>query len=396
MIRIVFVDDEPNVLKGLMDALRRQRRSWEMTFFESGSQALNFLSQNSADIIVSDMRMPQMDGGELLEAVRQLHPHMTRIVLSGHSERDQLLRASAVAHQYLSKPCNGQALRDALAGIARAREQFSNRGVHEMVGRLDALTSVGALQQEMMQFTAGGSSIHEALAILLAKESDLEARVVELACQAFPELDLGVQSNTKVLDALGFERVHGISLAASMVADLIQCNAFEKFGHARWIKHSLRCARIAEELIFEPDQKAAGFSAGLLHNIGEVVHSLIEPEVYVEIGNAIASDASDPCEVETNALGFHHGQTGGFLLDSWGLKPEIAQVALHHHETEPTLSSALKGQERLLSMTKAIQLADRLADCDSSANEPLAESTSRVIQTLRDDWSRRDTALVEA
>ena len=71
MTRIIFVDDEPNVLMGLKDALRKQRRIWDMTFVEGGQQALDYLSHNSVDIIVSDMRMPQMDGTRRFTCTRE-------------------------------------------------------------------------------------------------------------------------------------------------------------------------------------------------------------------------------------------------------------------------------------------------------------------------------------
>lgn len=141
--RILFVDDEANVLHGLRDALRKARRKWDMAFASGGKEALEYLATNPCDIIVSDMRMPGMDGAELLEHVRQDHPHMTRLVLSGHSEREQLRRAAAVAHQYLGKPCNGQILHDTLNRVSLARARTPSRSVQEIVGRLAALPSVG-------------------------------------------------------------------------------------------------------------------------------------------------------------------------------------------------------------------------------------------------------------
>lgn len=396
MTRIIFVDDEPYILRGLKDALRKQRRSWDMTFVESGQQALDYLSQNSVDIIVSDMRMPQMDGAVLLETVRDLYPHMTRLVLSGHSERDQLLRASAVAQQYLSKPCDGQVLRDSLASLVSARERSPGRAVQEMVGRLDGLTSVGAMHQELMQFTAGGSSPKEALAILLNQDSGLAMRVTELSGQAFPELDFPLESNEKIVDALGFERVRAIALVTAIVADLARGNTSDELNYGQWLKHSLRCARIAEEMISCSAHKGICFAAGLLHDIGRVVHSLNAPEIYGEIWNGKSSADSDTCDLEANALGLHHGETGCFLLESWGLNPIIAQVSLHHHQSEPVLLSALNDQEAVLSITRAVQQADRLADYPSFADESGADSPPQIVRELLDTWAKCETQLVEA
>ena len=104
--RILFVDDEPMVLKGLQRTLRKMRQDWEMTFVSSGRQALNVLVKKPMDVIVSDMRMPEMDGGRLLVEVKKQHPHIVRIILSGQLDQEMTLKSVQLAHQSLSKPCD--------------------------------------------------------------------------------------------------------------------------------------------------------------------------------------------------------------------------------------------------------------------------------------------------
>jgi CheY-like chemotaxis protein len=69
--RILFVDDEPMVLRGLQRTLRKMRAEWDMTFVTSGRSALNVLDKKPIDVIVSDLRMPEMDGGRLLAEVKK-------------------------------------------------------------------------------------------------------------------------------------------------------------------------------------------------------------------------------------------------------------------------------------------------------------------------------------
>ena len=64
--RILFVDDEPMVLKGLQRTLRKMRDMWDMTFTPSAEKALAILDHHPMDVIISDMKMPQMDGTQLL------------------------------------------------------------------------------------------------------------------------------------------------------------------------------------------------------------------------------------------------------------------------------------------------------------------------------------------
>ena len=62
MKRILFVDDEPKVLEGIQRMLRPMRHEWDMVFAQSGQEALSILAEQPADVVVSDMRMPRMDG----------------------------------------------------------------------------------------------------------------------------------------------------------------------------------------------------------------------------------------------------------------------------------------------------------------------------------------------
>src|SRR5271169_5343602 len=108
--RLLFVDDETNILDGLRRALHGMRNEWDMHFVDSAEAALRALDEKPFDVVVSDMRMPKMDGAQLLELVKQRHPDVIRMVLSGQSSRAAVLRSLAPAHQFLSKPCDPQEL----------------------------------------------------------------------------------------------------------------------------------------------------------------------------------------------------------------------------------------------------------------------------------------------
>src|SRR5664280_1239179 len=102
--RILFVDDEPNILAGLERTLRPMRTQWEMEFVSGGDEALQALALDSFNAVVTDMRMPGMTGAQLLDKVRDQFPQTIRIVLSGQSDREAMVRSISSAHQFLSKP----------------------------------------------------------------------------------------------------------------------------------------------------------------------------------------------------------------------------------------------------------------------------------------------------
>ena len=106
MEKILFVDDETMVLHGLQRMLHTLRNEWEMVFVDSGLKALEIMAQGPFDIIVADMRMPGMNGAELLNEVMILYPQTIRFILSGYSDEDLILQSLSATHQFIAKPCD--------------------------------------------------------------------------------------------------------------------------------------------------------------------------------------------------------------------------------------------------------------------------------------------------
>src|SRR3954471_3561241 len=111
MKHVLFVDDESKVLDGLKRSLRPLRNEWNMTFVTSGVEALKTLEQAPFDVVISDMRMPGMDGAQLLKEVHQRYPQTVRIVLSGQSDQESIYRSIGSTHLYLAKPCETEQLK---------------------------------------------------------------------------------------------------------------------------------------------------------------------------------------------------------------------------------------------------------------------------------------------
>src|SRR5262249_18374660 len=105
--RILFVDDEVNVLQGLRRMLNTMRHEWDMVFVESGQDALALLAQAPCDVIVSDMRMPGMDA-DFLAKVRQEFPDTVRFMLTGKATLAVALQAinEGAISRFFTKPCN--------------------------------------------------------------------------------------------------------------------------------------------------------------------------------------------------------------------------------------------------------------------------------------------------
>lgn len=114
MANLLLIDDQPNILSALTRVLHK--RPWQVTTCERPEKALELLTQQNFDLILSDYRMPGMDGITLLQFVRQRQPEAMRLLLTAHGDREALIKAinQAEIFRFLSKPWDDYELLTAL------------------------------------------------------------------------------------------------------------------------------------------------------------------------------------------------------------------------------------------------------------------------------------------
>jgi CheY-like chemotaxis protein len=118
-IRVIFVDDEPRVLEGLKRMLRPKRNEWQMTFVGSAQAALEALKAEPCEVVVTDMRMPGMNGAELLEVVQREYPDTIRLILSGQAETESVMKALASRTSSCPNPATRRSSREPSAAPSR-------------------------------------------------------------------------------------------------------------------------------------------------------------------------------------------------------------------------------------------------------------------------------------
>ena len=138
-MQVMFVDDENRILSGIERAVMMYNPDWECRFASSGPDALAMLEQTPADVVVSDMRMPFMDGAELLTQVRACWPGTVRIILSGYSEPTSTQRMLQVAHRFVSKPCDSTALIEMIENTLTLRQAIDDPGLIDLTGHINHL-----------------------------------------------------------------------------------------------------------------------------------------------------------------------------------------------------------------------------------------------------------------
>ena len=189
MSRVLVVDDEQRVLAGLRRQLHGRSDEWELVFVEGGEAALAELAARPADVLVTDMRMPGMDGAQLLARVAAEHPRVARLVLSGQAEPERQLAARGCCHRYLVKPCPGEqleaAIRQALA-VRAALDALEWTEGQRLWNAAPLDDPASALLYRQLAGRTDAETAADALAALLEQDPRLAARLELVVGQRAP------------------------------------------------------------------------------------------------------------------------------------------------------------------------------------------------------------------
>lgn len=329
MKRILFVDDEPRVLEGLRNLLRRYRRQWEMTFASGGPAALELLKTQSFDVIVSDMRMPEINGAALLSWVQREHPRTVRIVLSGHTELQAALQALPVAHQFLSKPCDAAELESVIERACQIQALVDDPKIQQVVGGINQLPALPRVYQQLMQALAEDRAQARDVAALLQEDMTLCAKLLQTVNSAFFRLARRITKVEEAVNYLGFNMVRSLALTIEVFDIQHQPSgfSFEALQH-----HALSVASLARQISADPRIKDDVFMAGMLHDIGKLVLVLRMPEKTREALTLAHQRQAPLWQVEQEVLGVSHAEVGAYLLGLWGLPYPIIEAAAFHHQ----------------------------------------------------------------
>jgi HD-like signal output (HDOD) protein/CheY-like chemotaxis protein len=332
--RILFVDDEPLVLQGLQRMLRPLRNEWEMEFVDSGAKALERLSQMPFDVVVSDMRMPGMNGAELLGEVMRRHPKTVRLILSGHADKELILKCVGSTHQYLAKPCDADALKATVLRAASIENTFRDDKLRELVARMDRLPSIPSLYTQIVEVLQNPDVTLEEVGGIIAKDMAMTAQILKLVNSAFFGLRRQVSSPAEAASYLGLDIIRSLALSINAFSQFDSLKVGRFSIEALW-SHSLNTAATAKDIaqLENADQKVAdeAFIAGMLHDIGKLVLAANFTENFNRVLQLTLDEKLEYVAAEEQIFGANHADVGGYLLGLWGLPvPVVEAIALHH------------------------------------------------------------------
>ena len=332
--RILFVDDEPNVLRGLSRMLRPLRSEWDMNFVGSGSDALAALEKEPFDVVVTDMRMPGMDGAQLLTEVAQKHPQMVRIVLSGHMDKEMIYRSVGQAHQYLAKPCDAEMLKSTVARACTIRDSLADKFLAELVSGMSSLPSLPTLYVELVEYLQSPEASIQAVGKIIARDVGMTAKILQLVNSAFFGLSRQVGSPVQAVSLLGLDTIKALVLSVQAFCQFDEA-VLPGFDQENLWRHSMIVGTLSKRIAEMEDKTQSlpddALMAGLLHDAGKLVLASQVPDMYEEVLELVQQEGMSFAEAEREMFGATHAEVGAYLLGIWGLQDAIVEALAFHH-----------------------------------------------------------------
>lgn len=334
--RILFVDDERNVLEGLHRMLRKQRGEWDMTFVGSTQEALTLMEESPFDVVMTDMQMPGMGGAEFLQHIIERWPNTTRIVLSGHGGEHCSHQAVKLAHQFLSKPTDADAITQTVSRTCAIQKLVCNEKIRTLAGSCNTLPSLPDLYIQLTDAVHSENADAKAIADIIRHDMAMSAKLLQLVNSSFFGIGRQISSIRQAVTMLGTTRIKALVLSEHVFKEFKPARPIPGFSMTGFWQHSLTVAEAARLISKRENQRGEqpeqAFTAGLLHDIGILMLASKHPDGFEEVIHRSKESSNPPSAIEEELFGTTHGEIGAYLLGLWALPAEIAEAAAYHHK----------------------------------------------------------------
>jgi putative nucleotidyltransferase with HDIG domain len=331
MKSVLFVDDDVQLLQGLRMRLHRLRTKWEMHFVESGRLALEAMERRPYDVIVSDQRMPEMDGATLLQEVLKRWPRTVRIVLSGYAELDQTVRLVPVAHQYICKPCEPNLLENVIERCLALEALLDRPALRDLVGRLGSLPPAPGTYVQLQMAMASETTSMKDIAQLVSKDTIVAAKLLQIVNSGFFRLPRRITSVEQAVSYLGLTTVRNLVVSAEVFSKWPSATGPHSLRLDTLQHHASQVAAVAYALVRDTPIANDTLLAALLHDIGYWVLVKERAPQLTEAIRIASTESITMDESEHRLFGASHAEIGAYLLGIWGFPSTIVEAVAHHH-----------------------------------------------------------------
>lgn len=326
--RILFVDDERQILRALKRLFVHS--DYEVNFANSAKEALDILDEKEVELLITDIRMPDMDGFELLREVKSLYPLTLRVALSGYTDNNKIYNAleDNLAKIYLFKPWDNKELIGIIDRLFELESVLKNKNLLNLINNINELPTVPNLYTELCNLVENDANVNQ-ISKKLEEDQSISSRVLRVANSAFYGAKTG--SIAQAIMYIGLTNVKNIVLSNAIFTNFVgnQETKDKLWSHVN-ISNKLMNV-IYQKCLYKkvPNMYA---SAGLLHDVGRVIILQFFKDEYDEIMRRSEEKKVPSYVIEEEILGVDHQKIGGYLLNWWEIPIPIVEAAMYHHD----------------------------------------------------------------
>jgi HD-like signal output (HDOD) protein len=290
------------------------------------------MAKQPVDLIVSDMLMPQMRGDELLKIVTKLYPSTVRMILSGYADEATLKNGMEVAHQYLSKPCSAEVLREAISQVFKIQECVNNPRIVEGVGDPQQLPSLPRIYHELNAAIADENITIADIAGIFARDMVLSAKLLHLINSPYFGMNRVISNLTDAINLIGVKKLNNLVVSVHVKnAFPVNDPAMERYMEYLW-KDAGRVSELARLIALaenqQDDRPDQAFLGGLLHNMGLLIFLSRGGDKLKNLMEQVKNTGTPVAELETAVFGFTRSQVAAYVLSLWKIPPRIIEAIL--------------------------------------------------------------------
>lgn len=387
--KILFIDDHENILQSLRLSLRSMRHEWEMSFAASGTAGLDMFQQVWPDVVVTDMRMPDIDGSHVLRDIQKRKPDVGKIILSGYSDKETVIRNLQLANAYLSKPCKTQDLITAIRNTLRANEIILNPRIKNIIAEIETIPSNSAVYERLVDELENDNSSPGLISEIISQDIALSSNIIRIINCTFFNFPKQVSSIEHAVEMLGSQTLLNIIKSSQLFEKFKEFENSEISIRLLW-DHSLRVARFAKLIAASSDLPEPScndcVTASMFHDIGKFIFA---SKMRHEFSEVIAMVKNENCTVDTAErciLGVTHAEVGAYLLGRWGFSHEQISILRSHHDAGVMVTHAVTPQMVLYAADRMDHELVRIQDRFDRHDLDFVNGFPEFLQSRINDW----------
>lgn len=335
--KVLFVDDEVNILKSIRRELFDS--SFEVLVAGSGYEGLKILERERIDVVVSDVKMPSMDGIQFLSFVKEKYPKINRIILSGFVEKSTVVSSiiKGIANSYFAKPWNTGTLKTNIEHILDIESILNQKHLLSIINSIEELPTLPAIYKQLLVAINEDFSVTE-IAKILESDISISARILKVANSAFHG-NLILSSVERALIHLGINTIKDIVLTVSIIdaekmPQQMKKHLADIYNHSSCVNSIIR--KLYKPIFNEPlDDNYS--STGITFDIGKIILLRYFPDRFhaiVEFQEAHDEMDFYLSEVKLGYENVTHAEIGSYFLSWWNLPLINVEAAMFHHSPD--------------------------------------------------------------